>query len=112
MNIQVFAGKKNFDTQKTERYFKERGIRFQRIDLGRQSLSKGELTAIKQAVGLEALIDSQSPEYQSLNMAYHGLSPQAEVLLLDHPGLLRTPIVRNGKQATVGFCPEVWKNWV
>lgn len=112
MNIQIYAGKKNFDTQKTERYFKERGIRFQRIDLARQPLSKGELTSVKQAVGLEALIDQNSPAYKTYNMAYHGLPPMAETLLLEHPELLKTPIVRNGKQATVGYCPEVWKAWV
>ena len=112
MNIQIYAGKKNFDTQKTERYFKERGIRFQRIDLARQPLSKGELTSVKQAVGLEALIDQNSPAYKTYNMAYHGLSPMAETLLLENPELLKTPIVRNGKQATVGYCPEVWKAWV
>ena len=112
MNIQIFAGKKNFDTQKTERYFKERGIRFQRIDLSRQPLSKGEFTSVKQAVGLEALIDRESPAYKTYNLAYHGLSPMTESLLLEHPELLKTPIVRNGKQATVGYCPEAWKDWV
>jgi arsenate reductase len=111
VNIQIFSGIKNFDTQKTERYFKERGIRFQRIDLNRQGLSKGELTAVKQVVGLSGLIDQQSPEYHSLNMAYHGLSPMADELLLNHQGLLKTPIVRNGRQATVGYCPEIWQTW-
>lgn len=112
MNIQIYAGKKNFDTQKTERYFKERGIRYQRIDLARQPLSKGEMASVKQAVGLEALIDQDSTAYKTYNMAYHGLSPMAETLLLEHPELLKTPIVRNGRQATVGYCPEVWKAWV
>ena len=111
MNIQIFSGKKNFDTQKAERYFKERSVRFQRIDLNRQGLSKGELSAVKQVVGLSAMIDAQSPEYQSLNMAYHGLSPMAEELLLTHPALLKTPIVRNGRQASVGYCPEIWQTW-
>jgi len=111
MNLQIFTGKKNFDTQKTERYFKERGIRYQSVDLSRKPLSKGELSSIKQAVGLESLIDSLSPAYKTYNMAYHGLSPMAETLLLEHPELLKTPIVRNGKQATVGFCPEIWKTW-
>ncbi len=111
MNIQIYAGKKNFDTQKAERYFKERGIRYQRIDLNRQPLSKGEFNSVRQAVGLETLIDRDSPGYQRFNLAYHGLSPMTETLLIEHPELLKTPIVRNGKQATVGYCPEVWKDW-
>ena len=112
MNIQIYAAKKNFDTQKAERYFKERKIPYQLVDLGRKGLSKGELQSISKAVGLAALIDVSSPDYKTLNMAYHGLSPMAEELLLSHAGLLRTPIVRNGKQATIGFCPEIWQTWV
>lgn len=112
MNIQIYAAKKNFETQKTERYFKERKIPYQLVDLGRKNLSRGELQSISKAVGLQALIDESSREYKTLNMAYHGLSPMAEELLLAHAGLLRTPIVRNGKQATVGFCPDIWQTWI
>jgi arsenate reductase len=112
MNIQIYAAKKNFDSQKAERYFKERKIPYQLVDLGRKNLSKGELQAISKAVGLAALIDVSSSDYKTLNMAYHGLTPMAEELLLSHAGLLRTPIVRNGKQATIGFCPEIWQSWV
>ncbi len=111
MNIQIFASKKTFDTQKAERWFKERNIKYQLVDLTRKGLSKGELTALKQAVGLDALIDRDAPEYARLNLAWLGLSPAAEALLLEHPALLRTPIVRNGRLATVGFCPDIWKTW-
>ncbi len=111
MNIQVFVGKKNFDTQKTERWFKERRIPFQRVDLARKGLSRGELDALVRAVGLEALIDRDAPAYRTLNMAWHGLSQEAEAMLLAHPALLKTPIVRNGRQATVGFCPDRWEAW-
>lgn len=112
MNIQIYAGKKNFDTQKAERYFKERQIKFQRIDLTKKALSRGELSSLIKAVGLSALIDTHSPVYQTLNLAYHGLSQIAEGLLLEHPALLKTPIVRNGQAATIGYCPEVWQTWV
>ena len=111
MNIQIYAAKKNFDTQKAERYFKERKITYQLVDLGRKNLSRGELESISKAVGLAALIDINAHEYKTLNMAYHGISPMAEELVLTHAGLLRTPIVRNGRQATVGFCPEIWQTW-
>lgn len=112
MNIQIYTAKKNFDTQKAERYFKERKIPYQLVDLGRKNLSRGELQSISKAVGLANLIDTSSQAYKTLNMAYHGLTPMAEELILTHAGLLRTPIVRNGKQATIGFCPEIWQTWV
>ena len=111
MNIQIYAGKKNFDTQKAERYFKERKIAYQLVDLHKKNLSRGELQTLAKAVGLEALIDTAAPEYKTLNMAYHGVSPMAEEMLLTHARLLRTPIVRNGRQATVGFHPEIWHTW-
>ena len=111
MNIQIYAGKKNFETQKAERYFKERKIAFQSVDLNKKNISKGELQSLKTALGLKALINVASRDYQTFNMAYHGTTPLAEELLLQHAGLLKTPIVRNGKLATVGFCPEVWETW-
>ncbi|HAL73638.1 MAG TPA: ArsC family transcriptional regulator [Clostridiales bacterium] len=111
MNIQIYLGRKNFDSQKAERYFKERKIKYQAIDLLRFGMSKGEFQSVKQAVGLEALIDEQSKAYTQFNMAYLGLSHNAEEALLNHPELFRTPIVRNGKQATVGYQPDVWATW-
>lgn len=111
MNIQIYAAKKNFDTQKAERYFKERKVSYQLVDLGKKNLSKGELQSLKNAMGLKALIDDNSRDYKTYSMAYHGTTPLAEEMLLAHSGLLKTPIVRNGKQATVGFCPEIWQTW-
>ncbi|MBM6938125.1 ArsC family transcriptional regulator [Pseudoflavonifractor phocaeensis] len=109
MNIQIFGKSKCFDTKKAERYFKERRIKFQAIDLKKYGMSKGELTSVKNAVGLEALIDPKHPDAPLLRY----LAYDADKLekLLEDPTLLRTPIVRNGKQATVGYCPEVWARW-
>lgn len=112
VNIQIYYGRKNFDSQKAERWFKERKIKYQAIDLLRYGMSKGEFQSVKQAVGLEALIDNQSKSYETYNMAYLGLGHNAEEALLNHSELFRTPIVRNGKQATVGFKPEIWSTWV
>lgn len=110
MNIQIFGKAKCFDTKKAERYFKERGIRFQRVELDKFGISRGELASVKAAVGgLDALVDGKHPDAALLRyLAYEG---DKEQKLLDNPRLLRTPIVRNGKQATVGFCPDVWKTW-
>ncbi|MCL2842903.1 MAG: ArsC family transcriptional regulator [Oscillospiraceae bacterium] len=109
MNIQIFGKKKCFDTKKAERYFKERRIKVQNIDLIRYGISKGEFAGVKRAVGLEALIDQDAPDVEMLT--YLAYEADKEEKLLEEPGLLKTPIVRNGKQATVGYCPDVWAGW-
>ena len=109
MNIQIFGTSKSFDTKKAERYFKERNIKFQAIDLAKYGMSRGELLSVKNAVGLEALIDPKHPDAALLQ--YLAYEEDKLEKLLENPRMLRTPIVRNGKQATVGYCPEVWKGW-
>lgn len=111
MNIQIFGQKKCFDTKKAERYFKERRIKFQFIDLNEKSLSKGELQSVKAAVGLNNLIDPSSKAYLKLNLDKISGAAVREELLFNNPVLYKTPIVRNGKQATVGYVPEVWESW-
>lgn len=109
MNIQIFGKSKCFDTKKAERWFKERRIKYQAIDLGKIGISPGELKSVVNAVGLAALIDQKHPDAALLNyLAYDGDRVEK---LLDDPRLLNTPIVRNGKQATVGYRPEVWSAW-
>lgn len=109
MNIQIFGTSKCFDTKKAQRYFKERRVKFQFVDLSKYGISKGELTSVKNAVGLEALINAKHPDAALLTY----LAYDADKLekLLEDPRLLYTPIVRNGKQATVGYCPDIWKTW-
>lgn len=111
MNIQIFGFKKCFDTKKAERYFKERSIKYQLIDLAEKGLSKGELQSVRTAVGLENLINGSGKEYKRLNMDHISSAAVREELLLNNPGLYKTPVVRNGKQASVGYQPEVWKTW-
>ena len=104
MNIQIFGKSKCFDTKKAERYFKERRIKYQFVDIIRYGMSRGELTSVKNAVGIDAL--SGAPE-----VAYLAYADDKLETLFDRPELLKTPLVRNGKQATVGYCPEIWKTW-
>lgn len=112
MNIQIFGKAKCFDTKKAERYFKERKIKFQRIDVAKYGMSKGEFNSVKAAVGgLEKLIDEASADSEAMLIKYLAGSEAKEQKLLENPRLLKTPIVRNGKQATVGYQPEVWKTW-
>ena len=109
MNIQIFGKTKCFDTKKAERYFKERRIKYQYIDIVKYGMSRGELNNVKSAVGLEAMIDSSDEDYP-LVQYLAGDEAKLEKLYED-PYLIKTPIVRNGRQATVGYCPEVWKEW-
>ena len=109
MNIQIFGKSKCFDTKKAERYFKERRIKYQRIDLGGIGMSRGEFNSVKTSVGLAAMIDSAAPGAEILT--YLAYETDREEKLLENPSFIKTPIVRNGKKATVGYCPEVWKDW-
>jgi arsenate reductase (glutaredoxin) len=111
MNIQIFGLKKCFDTKKAERYFKERNINFQFVDLSEKSLSKGELQSVRSTVELNELINKDSKEYKRLNLDKIRSNELKEELLLNNPKLYKTPIVRNGKKATVGYRPEIWKEW-
>ncbi len=109
MNVQIFGKKKCFDTQKAERWFKERRIKYQYIDLNRYGISRGELQSVKNAVGLENLVDEKHPD--AALIAYLARTEDKLERIFEDPTLLRTPIVRNGKKATAGYQPEVWKNW-
>ncbi len=109
MNIQVFGKNKCFDTKKAERYFKERRIKYQFVDLGKYGMSRRELESVKNAVGLDNLIDERDPD-APLVQYLAGNEAKLEKLF-DCPWLIKTPVVRNGKQATVGYCPDIWKNW-
>lgn len=112
MNIQVFGTKKCFDTKKAQRYFKERGIKFQYVDLNEKELSKGELRSVKQAVGgIQAMIDENCKDQDALALIKYISDEEKEEKLLTNQQVLKTPIVRNGKQATVGYQPDEWKNW-
>ena len=112
MNIQIFGTKKCFDTKKADRYFKERGIKFQFIDLKEKGMSKGEFISVKQAVGgLDKMLDEGNKDKNTLALLNYLSDSDKEEKILENQQLLKTPIVRNGKQATVGYQPDVWKNW-
>ena len=112
MNIQIFGTKKSADTRKAERFFKERGIKFQYVNLDEKGLSKGELASVMQAVGgLDALVDENAKDKNGLALLKYIAEEDKEAKLLECQHLLKMPVVRNGRQATVGYQPEVWKKW-
>jgi len=112
MNIQIFGKVKCFDTKKAERYFKERKIKYQFIEINKYGLSKGEYQSVKNAVGdMSALIDESSKEYESQYIKHLARQDDVEERLMDNPGMFKAPIVRNGKKATIGYQPDVWAAW-
>ena len=112
MNIQIFGKSKCFDTKKAERYFKERRIKYQYVDLLRYGLSGKEFDAVLRGVGgIDNLIDWDSKSQEITLMRYMDDKNAKEDKVFDDPLLMCTPIVRNGKFVTVGYCPEVWAGW-
>ena len=112
MNIQIFGSGKCFETKKAERYFKERGIKYQFIDMKEKGLSKGEYNGVKQAVGgLDAMLDENCKDREALALIQYIADEDKDEKVLENQKVLKTPIVRNGRQASVGYRPEVWKNW-
>ena len=111
MALQIYAGK-GFDTQKAERYFKERRISYQRVDVLKYGIGKRELESVAAAVGLDNLADKDSKAYRESGIAYTQSRETILSGLIEKPALLRLPIVRSGKLATVGYCPEIWDKWI
>ena len=112
MNIQIFGTTKCFDTKKAQRYLKERGIRFQMIDLKEKEMSRGEFENVSRALGgWQALADPNAKNKQTLALLDALVDWQKEDKLFENQQLFRTPVVRNGRQATVGYQPDIWKNW-
>jgi len=110
MNIQIFGKNKCFDTKKAERWFKERRVKFQSIDLPRFGMSAGELQSVVRAVGgVQNLLDEKHPDAAVFRYLAHDADRLQK--LLDEPAMIRTPVVRNGRQATVGYRPDVWETW-
>ena len=112
MNIQIFGTKKNFDSKKAERYYKERGIKYQFIDIKEKGLSKGEFQSVCQAIGgYNRLIDTDCKDKDLLALITYFAEEDKAEKILENQSIIKVPVVRNGKQATVGYQPEIWKNW-
>ena len=112
MNIQIFGTKKSFDSKKAERFFKERGIKYQFIDMKEKGMSKGEFTSVAQANGgIENMINWEGKDQDTLALIKYIADEDKLEKILENPSVIKTPVVRNGKQSTLGYQPEVWKGW-
>jgi arsenate reductase-like glutaredoxin family protein len=108
--IQVFGVKKCHDTNKALRYFKERGVKIQFVNLEEKGLSKGELESISRRIPLEELIDTEGKQYRKRQLMYKKFDLWDE--LLEDALLLKTPITRFGNLAALGNTPEIWAEWI
>ena len=112
MNIQIFGTKKCSDTRKADRFFKERGIKFQFVDMKEKGMSKGEFNSVAQVNGgIDNMIDQNSKDKDTLLMLQYIAEEDKLEKILENPQVIKTPVVRNGKQSTLGYQPEVWKKW-
>ncbi len=112
MNIQIFGTKKCNDTKKAERFFKERGIRYQFIDMKEKGMSKGEFTSVAQANGgIMNMIDPDARDKDTLALIKYIADEDKVEKILENQQVIKTPVVRNGKQSTLGYQPDVWKKW-
>lgn len=112
MNIQIFGTSKCFETKKAQRFFKERGIKIQYIDMKEKGLSKGEYSSVKKSVGgLEQMLNPNCKDQDALALIKYIAHEDKDEKVLENQQVLRTPIVRNGKMATVGYQPYIWKEW-
>ena len=112
MNIQIFGTKKCNDTKKAERFFKERGIKYQFIDMKEKGMSKGELTSVAQANGgIDAMLDPNCKDQDTLALIRYIAEEDKLEKILENQQVIKTPVVRNGKQSTLGYQPDVWKKW-
>lgn len=112
--IQIFGNKKCPVTRKAERYFSERNVRVQSIDLAKKGMSPGELRSVAARVGgFEALIDREGKRYIDAGLAHAAPTlARIEQKLTEDQSLMKTPVVRHGQDATVGYAPDRWQQWI
>lgn len=112
MNIQIFGTKKCNETKKAQRFFKERGIKFQFIDMLEKGMSKGEFNSVASVNGgMENMVNWEGKDKDTLAIIQYIASEDKLEKILENAQVIKTPVVRNGKQSTLGYKPDVWKTW-
>lgn len=113
MNIQIYVGKKNPDVLKAERFFKERRVPYQLVDLKKHRLGAKELALFAKACGSATkLVDRTGMKALERPVAHMTSESLIVSELLLNPTALVSPIVRNGNMATVGVDEAQWQRWV
>ena len=112
MNLMMYVYKRNFDVQKAERFFKERKVKCQIVDMKKNPPGRRELELFERKVGLNQLIDQQNKAYLEHPIRFMATQGCKLDALVDNPQLLAVPIVRDGQNVTVGYQPDVWSEWL
>lgn len=112
MNIQIYYTKRNFDVQKAERFFKERRVSFQLVDMAKNRPGKREMELFTRVFGVKNIINSADPKVRESTICY--MSDEALIIeeLMEKPQLMKSPIVRNGQKATLGADEKKWQEWL
>jgi arsenate reductase (glutaredoxin) len=112
MNVQIFGTNKSQDTKKALRFFKERGVKPQFVDLQEHYMAEGEIARFVQKFGVKSLIDVRGKSYKDAGLE-HTLIPDEQMIqkLIDEPKLMIQPLVRSGHIFTVGWDEKVWRVW-
>jgi len=113
MNVQIFGTNKCSDTRKALRFFKERRINVHFVDFKVRGPSKGELRRFVQKFGADAVIDRDAQRFQALGLqtAFYGDDRWLDIAS-EEPLILRTPLVRNGNELSIGEAGDIWRSWV
>ena len=112
MNVQIFGTNKSQDTKKALRFFKERGLKPQFVDLKERAMAPGELGRFVQKFGLNAVVDTKGKAYERSGLEYLRVGDEEMTQkLMDDPALMVQPLLRSGNTLTVGWDEEAWRAW-
>ncbi len=108
--VQIFGIKNSPATRAAERFFKERRVQIQIIDLKQKPMSPGEIRRFIERFGLTAMLDTESKTYQDAGLKYLKVG-ETELLgkIEREPKLLRLPFVRAANRVSIGLDEESWK---
>jgi len=112
-DLQIFTSPKHRVARKAERFFKERGVRFHAVDVRQKAPSPGELKKFVQRFGVDAVLDKTSKTYLEGGLRYFSAGDDDWVeRMCREPEVLNLPLVRCGKELSVGDDPAAWKRFV
>lgn len=112
MNIQIFGTKKMQRNKESRTFFQRTWNQISVVDMKKKGMSKGEFNSVAQANGgLDHMINWEGKDQNLLALIKYIANEDKLEKVLENPQVIKTPVVRNGKQSTLGYQPDVWKKW-
>ena len=112
-DLQLFIHPKSKTSKKAERFFSERGVRMHVVDVRKKAPSPGEVKKFVSRFGVDACLDKASKTYVEAGLQYFSAGPDDWVeRMCRHPDVLNLPLVRCGKELSVGDDPDAWARFV